>query len=141
MTAAAQQVLDIGDQVRPADQRIAGAIAGLCVTEPLTVIEVLAEPDMYRIRNPDGLIVTGGRPGMERIGGDLQPGDWVRVTGKCKTVRGTDREDIEDEVGLIVDTYEEEGGPDFLVCIRGLADLYECRTPQLTRITRAEALA
>lgn len=73
--------------------------------------------------------------------GNLQPGDWVRVTGPCKTIRGTALVPIEEEVGLIVDTYAEAEGADFLVCVRGLADLYECRAPQLTRITRAEALA
>ena len=46
---------------------------------------------------------------------------------------------MEGEVGIILDTYDDADGPDFLVACRATVDLYECRTEQLTRITREEA--
>lgn len=141
MTAAAQQILDIGDAVQPADERTAEYVKRHAGDAPLTVFQAGIEPGAYWFITPNDDVLYGGPPGMERVGGPLQPGDWVRVTGTCKTIRGTALVPIEDEVGLIVDKYAEAGGPDFLVCVRGLADLYECRAPQLTRITRTEALA
>jgi len=131
------QVLDVGDWVTHAGLGGEGVITGNQLGTVLDyAVEWADSIDRYTmIRN------GWRRSQLIRIGGDLQPGDWVRVKGECETVRSTDRELIDDETGLIVDTYEEAEGPDFLVCVRGLADLYECRADQLTRITRAEALS
>ncbi|MFC6662906.1 hypothetical protein [Deinococcus multiflagellatus] len=77
------------------------------------------------------------REQLTRVGGDLQLGDCVRVTGECDTTG----ERLDRALGVIVDDYAEAEGPDFRVFVLGQSDAYECPVSQLTRIPKREALA
>ncbi|BDP42891.1 hypothetical protein DAETH_28600 [Deinococcus aetherius] len=81
------------------------------------------------------------REELEREYGNLQVGDWVYVTGECEQRSTTDVDELNEELGVIVDDYAEAYAPDFLVFCPGEGRAYECTTAHLTRITRAEALA
>ncbi|RJF74991.1 hypothetical protein D3875_03055 [Deinococcus cavernae] len=129
------QVLDVGDRVQPSDTRLRH-LAGETVVIGLDP----REPDSYRLATTTGVVITAGRPGIERIGGNLQLGDWVKVQGRIEPTTTCDWTDVANAIGIIVDVYEDSD-VDFVVAIPELNDLYECRTKDLTRITRAEALA
>lgn len=127
------QVLDVGDRVQVLDtsDRLQGREG--------VVIRVADERHVVAI---PGIGQIGGyeRSDLERIGGDIQVGDWVRVSGTVEPFWSCEKEELDAEAGVIVDEIAEGEG-DFLVYVLTEADVYECCTDQLTRITRAEALA
>lgn len=103
----------------------------------------------YRIAPKSGGLVVDvdmgwDRHELERVGGDLQLGDWARVEGECRSAQtGNTSVDLDGDVVLLVDTCTDEFGDEiFLVFRREMPSINAIAVPaQLTRITRAEALA
>ncbi|WP_034355344.1 hypothetical protein [Deinococcus phoenicis] len=132
------QVLDVGDCVIHRMTRSPGVIVG---------VEAVLGGSSYTVdwtrtasRERYSRFGWSGSE-LSREGGDLQPGDWVRVTGRCEQGSTTDVDELLDALGLIVDDFSEEGAPDFLVFVLGEQRTYECSVHQLIRITRVEALS
>lgn len=95
------------------------------------------------------LAATGGyvqgvafiqRHEITRCGGDLQVGDFVRVTGRCEQAHTSDIDELDAETGIIVDDFEAAEHADFLVYVHGECRVYECRARHLTRIRRGEVV-
>lgn len=132
------QVLDVGDRVSAlfswGEQE--GVIVRAWTKQSNGVVYDWSADNAVR-----SLHVGQPRRSLTRVGGDLQVGDWVRVDGDCETLRTPDVEHIHGEVGIIVDTIAGGVKGDFVVYVPCLLDAYECDISQLTRITRAEALA
>lgn len=70
----------------------------------------------------------------------LDVGDFVRVTGTVEPTWTSAEEELDDQAGLIVGITHDDWA-DFLVYVFDEQEVYECFESQVTRITKAEALA
>lgn len=128
-----RQVLDVGDQASFGKQ--AGMIAR--IVGERHVLTIVGRGQLGGLTRSD----------LTRLGGELQVGDWVRVQGTCMNGNGVGYTALEGALGLIVDDYPAVDGepgqdsPDFLVFVQGEGLAFVCLADQLTRISRAEALA
>ncbi|MVN88746.1 hypothetical protein GO986_18570 [Deinococcus sp. HMF7620] len=127
------QVLDVGDIARYGEHE--GVIARISGERHVLVVAGCGQIGGLR------------RSDLTRVGGDMQIGDWVLVQGNCLQSNCVDYSVLDNQLGLIVDDYPEmegdasQSGPDFLVFVQGEGQAYSCLTSQLTRVSRAEALA
>lgn len=122
------QMLDVGDRVVHSGH--AGVIVG---------VERITDGYTYTVDwggNADGMSRAGwSRSQLARVGGMLQKGDWVRVSGASRD--GLYQVCMDDR-GLITDDFASGG---FQVFTWRHQMAYKFQAADLTRITRAEALA
>lgn len=136
-----RQVLDVGDQVTHAGTGAAGVV--------VQVEQVIDGPsyavDWDSLWQRRTYSRVGWSPAqLVREGPELQLGDWARVEGECRSAQtGNTSVDLDGDVVLLVDTCTDEFGDEiFLVFRREMPSINAIAVPtQLTRITRAEALA
>lgn len=136
-----RQVLDVGDRVTHVLTRAEGVVVAVeSITDQLSHCV-----DWIGVLPRQSYVRTGWNPlQLRRVGGDLQLGDWARVEGECLSAQtGNTSVDLDGDVVLLVDTCTDEFGDEiFLVFRREMPSINAIAVPtQLTRITRAEALA
>lgn len=137
-----RQVLDVGDRVQclPGARYMLGTITFIDENRAQQSGEVTVTWDRDDQSGNGPFTQEGWTPGdLERLGGDLQLGDFVTVTGTCLSAQCSDDHfSLAGEFGLIVDDYEDGA---FMVHCMGEVAAVQARPDQLNRITRVEALA
>lgn len=130
-----RQVLDLGDQVKILRHGLTELVGqeGVIVGCEGRYSVWLPEVDDYNIALTHGWVAHH----LERLGGELQLGDFVTVTGEGVDLEGH-AWDLSDERGVIVDDFEDGT---LLVHCMGEVTAVQARPDQLTRITRAEGQA
>lgn len=142
-----RQVLDVGDRVQclPGGRYMLGTITFIDENRAQQPGEVTVTWDRDDQSGNGPFTQEGWTTGdLERLGGDLQLGDWARVEGECRSAQtGNTSVDLDGDVVLLVDTCTDEFGDEiFLVFRREMPSINAIAVPtQLNRITRAEALA
>ncbi|MHA0043906.1 hypothetical protein [Deinococcus sp. PEB2-63] len=130
-----RQVLDLGDQVKILRHGLTELVGqeGVIVGCEGRYSVWLPEVDDHNIALTHGWVAHH----LERLGGQLQLGDFVTVTGEGMDLEGH-AWDLSGERGVIVDDFEDGT---LLVHCMGEVAAVQARPDQLTRITRAEGQA
>ncbi|WP_295823092.1 hypothetical protein [uncultured Deinococcus sp.] len=131
-----RQVLDLGDQVKILRHGLTELVGqeGVIVGDEGRYSVWLPEVDDHNIALTHGWVAHH----LERLGGELQLGDFVTVKGRCPAVEYYDHISLDGERGVIVDDFED--GMLMVHCM-GEVVAVKARPDQLTRITRAEGQA